>query len=207
MYSVEEIKKTYEGFSDSKIEIIAKNESKGLRTEVLGILREEIEKRNLDKNLISWVDTETKTFDGFERDTLVKKIENLTCPKCSEKKDRLYGFEMKQVVSFIFVAKETRYEKILCLRCGKKAKLKSILITLVSGWWSIHGIFLTPWTVISESINFLSIDKTSDRIINGLIDENTGHLRRKGTENETLNRLVKNRNEGEVSEGEGIGLE
>ncbi|MCB0455166.1 MAG: hypothetical protein KDC62_07230, partial [Aequorivita sp.] len=94
MYSIDEIRENYKEFSDSKIENIAKKESKGLRKEVLGILKDEIEKRKLDKNLISWVETETKTYSGIERDLLIKKIQNLNCPKCSEKKDRLYGFEI-----------------------------------------------------------------------------------------------------------------
>ena len=98
MYNIEEIRENYKGFSDSKIENIAKKESKGLRKEVVEILKEEIEKRNLDKNLISWVETETKTFDGIERESLIKKIQHLNCPKCSEKKDRLYGFEINKVI-------------------------------------------------------------------------------------------------------------
>jgi|TARA_E500000318_G_scaffold110157_2_gene124895 hypothetical protein len=200
MYSVEEIRENYKGFSDSKIENIAKKESKGLRKEVLGILKEEIEKRNLDKNLISWIETETKTYDGIERDSLIKKIQNLNCPKCSEKKDRLYGFEINQVVSVLLFANDTRNEKILCLSCGKKAKLKAILITFFAGWWSRRGILLTPWIVVKDSFNFLFINKMSDKIINRLIDENTGHFRRKGTENGTLSRLIKRRNEKEIFE-------
>jgi len=203
MYSVDEIRENYKDFSDSKIENIAKNESKGLRKDVLGILKDEIEKRNLDKNLISWVETETKSFDGIERDSLKTKIQNLNCPKCSENKDRLYGFEINQIVSVLLFANDTRNEKILCLSCGKKAKLKAILITFFAGWWSRRGILLTPWIVIKDSFNFLFINKISDKIINRLIDENTGHFRRKGTENGTLNRLIKRRNEKEILEDEG----
>ncbi|MDB9955049.1 DNA polymerase, partial [Flavobacteriaceae bacterium] len=118
-------------------------------------------------------------------------------------KDRLYGFEINQVVSVLLFANDTRNEKILCLSCGKKAKLKAILITFFAGWWSRRGIFLTPWIVIKDSFNFLFINKISDKIINRLIDENTGHFRRKGTENGTLNRLIKNRNEKEILEDEG----
>ena len=47
MYSVKEIRENYKGFSDSEIENIARNESKGLRKEVLGILKQEIEKHLL----------------------------------------------------------------------------------------------------------------------------------------------------------------
>ena len=205
MYSVDEIKENYKDFSDSKIENIAKKESKGLRKEVLGILKAEIEKRNLDKNLISWVETETKTFEGIERESLKTKIQNLNCRKCSEKKDRIYGFEINQIVSVLLFANDTRNEKILCLSCGKKAKFKAILITFFAGWWSRRGIFLTPFTVIKDSFNFFFIEKISDRIINRLIDENTGHFRRKGIENGILNRLIKRRNEKDILEEESYG--
>ena len=203
MYSVEEIRENYKDFSDSKIENIAKNESKGLRKEVLGILKDEIEKRNLDKNLINWIETETKTFDGIERESLINKIQNLNCPKCSKKKDRLYGFEINQIVSVLLYTHDTRNEKILCMSCGKKAKLNAILITLFAGWWSRRGFFLTPINVIRDSFNFLFIEKISDRIINRLINENTGHFRRIGIENGTLNRLIKTRNEKDILEDEG----
>lgn len=200
MDSVEEIRENYKGFSDSKIENIAKNESKRLRKDVLGILKDEIEKRNLDKNLINWVETETKTFDGIERKSLINKIQNLNCPKCSEKKDRLYGFEINQIVSVLIFTNDTRNEKILCLSCGKKEKFKTIVITLFAGWWSRRGVLLTPFTVIKDSFNFLFIEKISDRIIDRLIDENTGYFRRKGIENAVLNQLIKQINEKGVVE-------
>ncbi len=203
MYSVEEIRENYKEFSDSKIENIAKNESKGLRKDVLGILKEEIEKRNLDTNLISWVETESNSFEGFERESLIQKIQNLNCPKCSEKKDRLYGFEINRIISFLLFANDTRKEKILCMSCGKKEKFYAIIITFFAGWWSRRGIFLTPITVVKDSINFLFINKISDRIINRLVNENTGEFRRKGTENRILNQIIKRRNNKEISEGEG----
>ena len=96
MYSIEEIKENYRNFSDSKIENIAKNEAKGLRKEVRSILKEELEKRNLDKILISWTEVETDRYTGVERESLINKIQNLSCPRCSKKVDRLYGFEINK---------------------------------------------------------------------------------------------------------------
>ncbi len=203
MYSVEEIRENYKRFSDSKIENIAKKESKALRKDVLVILKEEIEKRNLDKNLINWVETETKTYDGIERISLIRKIQNLNCPKCAEKKDRLSGFEINQVVSVLLFANATRKEKILCLSCGKKEKLKAIVITFFVGWWSKGGILLTPWILVKDLFNFLLINKLSDKIINRLINENTGYFRRNGTENGTLSLLIKRRNEKDIKEDGG----
>ncbi len=203
MYNIEEIRENYKGFSDSKIENIAKKESKGLKKEVVEILKEEIEKRNLDKNLISWVETETKTFDGIERESLIKKIQHLNCPKCSEKKDRLYGFEINKVMSFLLLTFISRKEKVLCKSCGKKEKLKAIIITFFTGWWSVNGFLKTFWVVIMDTTNFLYLDKISQKILKRIVDENTGYFRRKGTENGTLNQLIKKRNEKEIMEDEG----
>lgn len=194
MLNVQEIRENYKGFSDIKIQDIAKNKSKGLRKEVLGILKEEIEIRHLSKNLIAWVDTETASFEGMERVSLINKIQNLNCPKCAKNQQKLYGFEINQIVSVIFSTSHTRNEKILCLSCGRKAKLKAILITFFAGWWSRFGILSTLFTIITDSFNFLFINKISGRIINRLIDENTGYFRREGIENETLSQLIKRRN-------------
>ncbi len=203
MYSVEEIRENYKEFPDSKIENIAKNESKGLRKEVLGILKDEIEKRNLDRNLINWVETETKTFDGIERESLINKIQNLNCPKCSKKKDKLYGFEINKIMSILLLTFISRKEKVLCKSCGKKEKLKALIITLFAGWWSANGFLKTFWVLIMDTTNFLYLDKISSKILNRIVNENTGHFRRKGTENGTLNRLIKRRNEKDILEDEG----
>ena len=99
MYSVEEIRENYKGISDSKIENIALNESKGLRKEILGILKEEIKKRNLGESLITWLDAEINTLTDFERLSLIRKIENLKCPNCGQRESKLIGQEFSDVGS------------------------------------------------------------------------------------------------------------
>lgn len=204
MYSIQEIRENYKEFSDSKIITIAQNESKGLRKEVVGILIDELKKRNLSERLVYWVQTETNTFEGIERDLLVKKIQQLHCPNCEKKVDRLYGFEINQVVSVVLFAYITQHKKVMCSSCGKNAKFIAILITFFAGWWSRRGIFLTPWIVVRDSFNFLIIPKISRKIIHELIDENTGHFRRNGTENEVLVELLKSRNNINFNKGKYI---
>ena len=74
MFSVEDIRENYKRFPDAKIENIARNESKGLRKEVLSVLKDEIIRRQLNLSLISWIDAETKSFEGLERKNLIQKI-------------------------------------------------------------------------------------------------------------------------------------
>jgi hypothetical protein len=189
MYSIEEIKENYQGFSDSKIENIARNESKGLRKEVLQILKDEIVKRNLNQNLISWVDTEANLFEGIERKNLIDKIQKLNCPKCGLK-SKLFGFETNTVKAALIFTSFKRNEVILCKSCGKQEKLNALLITFFAGWWSGKGFLMTPFTIIKDLSNFLFIDKISNRILNSFIDKTTGTYRRYGTEDIVLTRLI-----------------
>ncbi|MDY0779171.1 hypothetical protein [Tenacibaculum sp. IB213877] len=190
MYSIEEIKENYKGFSDSKIENIARNESKGLRKEVLGILKEEIEKRNLDERLITWVDAETNTLTDFEKQTLIRKIENLKCPNCGLKESKLTGQEFNTIVSVILFCNDTTENRILCLNCGRNKKIKSFLINVFAGWWSRRGILLTPYTLIKDTINLFYKKKINNRIIAEFIEQNNGMFRLHGTDDETLFGLI-----------------
>ncbi len=190
MYSVEEIKENYKYFSDSKIENIARSESKGLRKEIIGIIRDEIKRRNLDESLITWVNAETDTLTHFEKQSLVKKIENLNCPNCGQKKSDLSGQEFNMIVSVLIGYHQSSRNRILCYHCGRKKRIVSNLTTAVAGWWSVKGILLTPYILINEAINIFFRKKTSDRIIAEFIVENNGVFRLLGTENEFLLNLI-----------------
>jgi len=203
MYSVEEIRKNYEEFSDSKIENIARNESKGLRKEILGILKEEIEKRNLDERLITWVDAETNTLTDFEKQSLIKKIENLNCPNCGQKRSKLSGQEFNTIISLIIWCNNVTENRILCDNCGRNKKIKSFLITSFAGWWSKRGIILTPYTLIKDIINIFYKKKINDRIIKEFIEQNNGMFRLHGTDNENLFNLISwHNNDYEIPETE-----
>lgn len=190
MYSIEEIRENYKGFSDSKIENIARNESKGLRKEVLAILKQEIEQRNLDNRLIAWVDAETNTLTDFEKQTLIRKIENLKCPNCGSKQTKLIGQEFNTIVSVILLCNETTENRILCSNCGRNKKIKSYLINVLAGWWSRRGILLTPYTLIKDTINLFFKKKINDRIIAEFIEQNNGMFRLHGMDEETLFGLI-----------------
>ena len=75
---IEQIKKNYENFDDSKIEILAKNEAGSLESEVIPILVNEIKKRNLDIDLIKGIEAQTKELTENEIQEIKLKIESLT---------------------------------------------------------------------------------------------------------------------------------
>ena len=200
MYNLKDIEKTYKGFSDSQIEKIAREESKSLRKEVLYILKNEIDKRNLDKTLINWIETETKFYEGLERKELLERIQRLECPKCKQESGKLLGFEINQIIGILIFTARSKKEKVLCRNCGKKEKTYALITTFFLGWWSIHGIIQTPILLIKEAFNFPTSDKISDSILNNFIDKNTGDLRRNGTGSVILTELIRLKNENEFLE-------
>ncbi len=194
MYEIENIRENYKKFYDEKIIDIAQHESKGLRPEVLGILKEEIIKRNLDRTLITWVDAESKPITEYEKETLKYELERLLCPNCLRQEINLRGYEINTTISFLISCSETTEKKILCVKCGNKEKLKSIVSTLLLGWWSRRGILMTPITLTKDIINVFYLKRISDRIFDEFIETNIGHIRLRGETANTLISLVENYN-------------
>ncbi|MDO3695917.1 hypothetical protein QVZ41_13785 [Wenyingzhuangia sp. chi5] len=190
MYSVEEIKENYKSFSDSKIENIAINESKDLRTEVLEILRNEILKRKLDANLITWVNAETNYFTEKETLELAEKIKKIKCPNCGEKNNELKGYEINKVFSFIIFYSRTIERRILCKRCGRNNNIISNLSILLLGWWSRRGFLVTPYCLFKNIINSFSNEKISNNVINEFIKQNNGMFRLHGINEENISNLI-----------------
>ena len=198
MRTVEEIRANYKKFTDSKIEDLAKNESRSLRREILSVLKDEIIERNLDPSLIIWVDTENDLLTELEKKNLKEKIKHLPCPTCLKKNDEIKGYEISTVVSYLIYCDDKIEIKIACKDCARKYKLSAILKTFFLGWWSKRGILLTPYTLINELINFLFYkEKISNRIMDTFIDKNNGIFKLEGMENDTLIRLIKFVNKGD----------
>ncbi|MVO08589.1 hypothetical protein GOQ30_05360 [Flavobacterium sp. TP390] len=195
MRTVEEIRANYKKFTDSKIEDLAKYESKSLRRDVLSVLKDEIIARNLDPNLITWVDAENDSLSEMEKKNLKQRIKHLPCPTCFKKNGEIYGYEITTVISFLIYCNDVTEFKITCSDCAKKAKSNAILKTLFLGWWSRSGFFVTPATLLKEIVNRLFYkEKISNRVIDNFIATNTGMFRLKGMEKEALLSLLKKLN-------------
>lgn len=194
MYESEDIRENYKKFHDEKIIEIARNESKGLRPEVLGILKEEIIKRNLDSTLINWIDAESKPITEEEKEALKYILERLPCPSCYRQAINLRGYEINTTVSCIFSCSETTEKKFLCTKCGNREKIKSIVSTFFLGWWSQRGILMTPINVTIDLINLFYSNKISNRIFDEFIEINIGRIRLRGATEKALKSLVTNYN-------------
>lgn len=171
MISTDEIAHNYQRYEDEKIEYLALN-SKGLRKEAVAVLKDEIIRRNLDARLLQWVDFETIEFEGFEKEQLVHKINNLTCSKCNSFSD-LKAYRFIRTLSI----NVEEYTQIICNQCAVKERKDSMLKTFLFGWWSHRGILLTPVTLIKSIIAIFREEAEREKLLNDFVDSHRAILR------------------------------
>jgi|LakMenEpi03Aug12_release.lakeMendotaPanAssembly.Ray.scaffolds.fasta_scaffold393306_2 hypothetical protein len=175
MWTVEEIRKNYRNFDDGKIKEIALN-PKGLRKEIIPILNEEIRNRNLDIQLIEWVNYETNKFEGLEKQNLLEKIAKLKCSLCLVNSN-LHAYRFNTIISSLVTITDKTENLIICDQCAKSKRLNTMLKTFFLGWWSKRGIIATPFTLISDLIKIFRKKSESKEILDEFIENNTGILR------------------------------
>lgn len=195
MFNVDEIRENYLGFADFQIEKIAREESKTLRRDVLVVLKDEIVRRNLDPNLITWVDAETQILTDKEKINLLRNLEKLDCSNCSTKSQKLSGHRYTSLISAIIWSKQVDHMKILCDSCGRSEKFNAFFKTFLLGWWSKSGFFLTPFLLLKFLYNPFFKRKHHKQVLDDFIHKNNGLLRLHGSEGEALQSIIKSYNE------------
>ena len=193
MYTPEEIAESYKKMDDAELVKFASTQARTLRKDVVKVLKKEIESRNLDASLLSWIDSEAQDFIGLERESLLQKIKGSQCPNCGVCAD-LNGYEFTRITSYLIRCVQRKYTLIICSSCGRKEKWTTIGLNFLLGWWSKYGLFITPYTIIKDLLNFFFIKRISSRILEEFIDVNTGYFRRNGTDKKTVSTSIKNYN-------------
>jgi len=175
---IEQIKKNYENFDDSKIEILAKNEAGSLEPEVIPILVNEIKKRNLDIDLIKGIEAQTRELTEKEIQETKLKLESLTCPECGQKKSKLVGTLIRTVKSFIVYTSYKKTPIISCRTCADKKRKDAMITTAFLGWWGIPwGLFRTPQAIIATVNDNKKREQISDEILTVFTIENIGEIK------------------------------
>jgi hypothetical protein len=71
-------------------------------------------------------------------------IRHSPCPRCGAS-SRLVDVQLSYETKAALVVHWTGSRMVLaCKRCGNRMRWKSVLISLLLGWWSQYGIFRTP---------------------------------------------------------------
>lgn len=180
MFSEKELQTHYQQLDNDKIIKLAEKESKSLQEFVIPILKNEIQKRNLDPTLINWIDFERDFFKGKELKNLKNKIAKTPCSKC-QSLSKIKGAK----IEYIGLLEDTYHgEVLLCQNCIRKLRRKSYFKTITIGWvsWG-SSIISVPFYFMSELFSSFQREKISQNIIENFIFENTGYLRKNGIEN------------------------
>ncbi len=192
MIEINEIRKNYEAYETSKIVSLIKQSNK-LREDVIPILIHEIKKRNLGKHYIDRIKADRRILSESELIQLKHIVTTSTCSLCDKQKP-LYGIKYTTIYSLFVDYSITSYHRIICERCGQNAKQKSLLITSLFGWWSIHGIFRTPFILLQKLKSKNQRLSQSDRIIEYFIKKNIGEITLNNESPAIINKLLKRYN-------------
>ncbi len=169
---IEQIKKAYQRFEDEKIIKIAKEESKGLRKEVIPILMSEIETRQLDSRLREYVLANRRKLTSSEKEELRGRVKSSLCSFCRRKKD-LGGYRIVSITGIIIGTTLIERNLIVCKSCGEEKSRRSYRQTMILGWWSFWGMIQTSAELIIKAKNYITGEESANEaIIDDFLDEN-----------------------------------
>lgn len=193
---IEQIKNHYSKMADSRLERIAKFEITSLQPEVQPIVIAEIEKRGLDKNLLSGIDAQKKELTEYEVYELVDKIKRLDCPICAKSNQELLGGKIRKVRSFLIM---THYETrpiIACKTCVKKERKNQLIKNSILGWWGFPSglLYRTPQAIMGHFSDNGKEKEISESILIEFAIQNIGELKTNWENEDKLTDFVRHQN-------------
>lgn len=136
------VRENYQRMTDEEFVRIATQDAAGLTPDAQEVVREEVERRKLDKSIIKGVLAQNRSYTIEEIDEYCDLLRNLTCPSCGTTSVKLNGTMTSEVVSYLVITQMTKELKIACPRCLDKANNYATTKTLLLGWWGI------PWGIV-----------------------------------------------------------
>ena len=146
------IEENYARMSDAELERIATTDTHGLRPEVYGIIEKEINKRNLNPNLLNGVIAQNRTYTRKELEAYSELLRDLPCPICRSKTKKLNGTISYTVKSFVLFTNYRIEPTVACVDCLDKKNNDAILVTALLGWWGFPGGLLKTPLYIYKNI-------------------------------------------------------
>jgi hypothetical protein len=136
------IRETYRKMSDAELERVATQDAAGLTPEAREIVQEEIQRRNLNTDILNGVEAQNKPYTLEEIDAYCELLRDLDCPVCGASDVKLNGTLTSEVISVILFTHREKKVKVACPDCLDKANSAAIAKTAVLGWWGI------PWGIV-----------------------------------------------------------
>lgn len=97
-------------------------------------------------------DSSVPVFDTSEEQSNHKPLEPIVCSKCGTISAQPRFKVFYTVFGYIFGATKNPHQGVFCSKCEIKKALQCSAITLVAGWWSMHGFFWTCQTLIQNLV-------------------------------------------------------
>ncbi len=125
--------------SDNELIRIATHDAKGLTDQATAILKSEINKRGIGKELIEGAEAQNKEYTLEELLPYCNLISALNCPICGKSLEKLNATVTAQTISILIITNYEKRPRIGCPKCLKNKNISAAITTLVLGWWGI------PW--------------------------------------------------------------
>ena len=153
---LEFVRQNYQRMSDEELVRAATQDAAGLTPEAQQVVKEEIQRRKLDANIVKGIEAQNRTYTLQEVDTCCDIIQRLNCPVCQGSFQKLNATLTGEVVSFIIMTQYKKKIKVGCPGCLDKANKAALTKTATLGWWGI------PWGII-RTIQCISLNIKSKK--------------------------------------------
>lgn len=153
---IEFVRQGYQKMTDDELVLIATQDAVGLTQEAQEVIKEEIQRRNLDVNIVRGVAAQNKEYTIQEVDAYCDIIQNLNCPVCQNSSQKLNATLTGEVVSYIFLTQYKKEIKVACPYCLDKASDAALTKTAALGWWGF------PWGVV-RTIQYIKLNLKSKK--------------------------------------------
>lgn len=176
--TIEELRRNYERFNDSKLIRIATQDAAGLRPEALDLLKVILKERGISEDVLKGIEAQTQKIDDKVLHEYSDILRNLPCPICNSNNEKLNATVKGEVISFIIMTNYEKKLKIACPDCLDKENNNGLVKSVLLGWWGF------PWGIINtiQSIFFNLKMKKQNRLDNpsefllGFTLENIGRI-------------------------------
>jgi len=160
-YNEEKYQRRLKGMSDGILEVEYRKYFKNLLPEMALIMLVELRERGLLTDEIGEPEEQEAYLSEEEIQAKLAEIKGAICPRCNKAGD-IVGTYVKSAISFVTRTRVDEEEIICCRDCAKDALWRASVMTAGTGWWSIQGIFITPWILGTNLLKYKSGFPNSD---------------------------------------------
>jgi uncharacterized protein (UPF0212 family) len=195
-YTIEEIRKNYEGFSNEKLMRIATEQAAHLTPEAVQVLKDELARRNLDNEALARaIETQAKQLSDEDLEVYIARIERLPCPICGATDKKLNLVSVFTVKSFVLFTRQEGRNVIACPDCLVATIEKANRTSFLLGWWAIPtGVLRTSRALLSNGQSKKRI-QTRHPLLKEFVKLHLGVLELAKDNPDSLLQLVKENNE------------